>query len=61
MKKPIKIYLEGSDEADLKIKAEECGFIGRGAVSHFIEKICREPIIFMDKNAKSMLKALALK
>lgn len=61
MKKVIKVYLEGSDEANLKEKAEECGFIGRGAVSHFIEKICREPIIFLDGNTKLMLKALNLK
>jgi len=61
MKKAIKIYLEPSDEIGLKHKAEECGFIGRGAVSHFIEKVAKEPILFLDENTKLMLRTLDLR
>jgi len=56
-KKTYKIYLNDEDYKKLQFKA---GF-GRGAVSHYIEKIARESIVFLDDNTKTMLKALDLK
>lgn len=61
MKQSIKIYLEQEDLKKLKEKAEESGFEGKGAVSHYIEKISKEPVIFADKNLKSALKLFAIK
>ena len=61
VKKTIKIYLEEVDEKAFKQKAETTGFTGRGAISHFIEKICKEPILFLDENTKLMLRTLDLK
>lgn len=60
-KKPLKIYIEESDEHKLKIKAEQLGFIGRGSLSRYISKVAREPICFIDENVRAMLKALNLK
>lgn len=59
MKKTIKIYLEEEDEKKLKLKAEALGFTGKGAISHYIEKISREPVAFLDENVKAVLKALS--
>jgi hypothetical protein len=61
MKKEIKVYLEPETIAKLKLKAEELGFTGRGAISHYIEKISLEPVVFLDSNVKSILEALRLK
>ena len=61
MKQTIKIYLEQEDVKKLKQKALDSGFDGKGAVSHYIEKISREPVVFVDKNLKSALKLFAIK
>jgi len=60
MKQTIKIFLEPEDIKKLKEKAEELDFKGRGAVSHYIEKISREQICFLDSNVKLILKTLSL-
>lgn len=57
MKRTVKIYLETEDLNRLKQKAGT----GRGAISLYIKKIAREPVVFLDENAKTMLKALDLK
>jgi len=57
VKKTIKIYLE---ENDLKLLKEKTG-TSRGSISHYIQKIAREPVCFLDENAKVLLKALDLK
>jgi len=57
MKKSYKIYLTEADFIKLKEKAGS----GRGAISRYIEKICREPICFLDSNVRALLKALNLK
>ena len=61
MKQTIKIYLEEQDLQKLKSKATQSGFEGRGYITRFIEKVSREPIVFLDSNTKTMLKALDLK
>ena len=61
VKKTIKIYLEEEDERRLKAKANQAGFEGRGSTTKYIEKVCREPVVFLDDNTKTLLKALDLK
>lgn len=61
MKRTIKIYLENGTENKLIAKAREKGFVGRGAISHYIQMIAEQPVIFLDENAKVMLRALDLK
>jgi len=61
MKKTIKIYLEEEDIKRLRSKAEQSGFIGRGNLNHYLEKIARQPICFLDENVKAMLSVLNLK
>jgi len=58
MKQSIKIYLEEEDYKKLKTKAEALGFIGKGSVSHYIEKIAREPVVFIDENSKAIFKLM---
>lgn len=53
-KKVIKVYLEEKSVKNLKKKAEELGYIGRGAVSRYIEKVASEPVIFLDNNLKEL-------
>lgn len=60
MKIALKIYLETEDVRRLKNKAEALGLAGRGAVSRYIEKLSREPVVFMDSNCKALLEALQL-
>jgi len=60
MKKTIKIYLEPEDVERLKLKAEASGFVGRGCLSGYIEKICKQPICFLDENVKALLSVLKL-
>jgi len=59
-KKDFKIYLEESDYQKLIQKAQECGYSGRGALSHFLTYLAQNKIIFLDKNVKAILKALDL-
>jgi len=59
MKKSIKVYLSPEATKNLKQKAEAL-FSGRGAVSHYIEKIATEPVCFMDANVKTILGILNL-
>ena len=61
MKKITKIYLEQEDINKLKMKAEAMGFQGRGSISHYIQMIAKQPIVFLDENAKTILKSLNLK
>lgn len=60
-KQIIKVYLEEDDVKSLQRKATDSGFIGKGAISHYIEKVAKEPIVFLDNNLKSALKMFALK
>lgn len=60
MKKAIKVYLESADEKNLKQKAEVLFGNGRGIVSKYIEKISREPVVFIDDNVLKVLAALNL-
>jgi len=61
MKNTYKIYLEEGDYRKLLAKAKEIGLEGRGATSHYIEKICKEPVVFLDNNARQVLKLIGLK
>ena len=61
MKKEFKVWLEPEDYEKLRSKAEEMGFVGRGAVSHYVEKICKESICFLDSNVREVLRVLNLK
>ena len=56
MKKQYKIYLEQEDYDKLKTKAGS----GRGSIAQYITKIAREPVVFLDSNARAMLEALRL-
>ena len=58
MKQAVKIYLDSETKKKLIDKAGETGFTGRGALTHFIEKIAEEDICFLDENVRKMLKAL---
>ncbi len=60
MKKPIKIYLEPSDEMKLKLKAEGLAIEGRGWLSLFLHKIAVTPMVLLDENLTTMLEALQL-
>lgn len=57
-KKVVKIFLSPKEIERLKDKASAAGFTKRGAISHYIEKIANEPIIFLDKKIMKVLKAL---
>lgn len=59
-KQIIKIYLEHSDVARLRQKAEALGFTGRGSLNRYLEKLSKESIIFLDSNARQLLEALQL-
>lgn len=61
MKKSYKIYLEPEDYARLEIKAVELFKTKRGSVSKYIQKISREPVVFLDSNLRAMLEILKLK
>ncbi len=61
MKLQYKIYLESKDYSKLLLKAEETGFIGRGAVSRFLTYISNNDLVFLDKNVRTILKSLNLK
>ena len=58
MKQAIKIYLEPQDKKALLEKAEKIGFVGRGALTKFIQKMARDEVCFLDDNLKKMLKVL---
>lgn len=57
MKKIIKVYLDQEDLNKLKQKAGQ----GRGAISKYITKICREPVAFLDDNVRAVLGVLNFK
>ena len=59
-KKDYKIYLEEADYKKLIQKALECGYSGRGALSHFLSYVAQNQIVFLDENCKKMLKSLSL-
>lgn len=52
VKKQRIFWLEDEDFKLLIRKALENGFTGKGRIERLIEKICREPIIFLPKNTK---------
>jgi len=56
--KERKIYLTDEEWKKLKEIAIQSGFNGKGFVSHFIRKITNEPIVFLDKNVREMVKVL---
>lgn len=58
IKKRVEIWLESEDVKRIILKAKECGFEGKGAISRYIEKIAREPICFIGQDVRSILKAL---
>lgn len=58
MKQPIKVYLDRETHHQLIQKAQEAGFIGRGALSLFLQKIAQEDLVFMDNNVKKILHAI---
>jgi len=58
MKLIHKLCLEPEDFKKLKEKAAKSGFNGRGAVSHYITKICKEDICFLDENVKALLQTI---
>ena len=60
MKQSYKFYIEKEDHKKLISKAKEMSYEGRGALSKFLTFIARNPIILMDQNTKTMLKALDL-
>lgn len=61
MKISKKIFLESEDWKRLKDKAEVLNFLGKGSLSHYLEKIAREEIIFFDTNTRKFLDMLNLK
>ena len=61
MKHPIKIYLEQVDIIRLKEKASQSGYNGKGSLSHYITKIARQPIVFLDENVMELIKSLKVK
>ena len=61
MKQTIKIYLEQKDITRLKEKASQHGCNGKGAISHYIERISRESVIFLDENVMALIKSLKVK
>lgn len=61
MKHTIKIYLEQKDINRLKEKASQCGCNGKGAISHYLERIARESVIFLDDNVMQLIKSLKVK
>lgn len=54
-----KFYLDNDDWNRLVAKAKADGFIGKGFVTRYIEKVARTDIIFTDENIKSFAKLLA--
>ena len=55
VKKSITIWLEPKDIQNLKQKSEDSGFSGRGAISHYVEKISQESVCFIPKNVRVVL------
>lgn len=60
MKKQIRLYLDNETKRMLLRKAEEVGIVGRNALGLYLEKIAREPIVFLDKNVLTIIEALHL-
>lgn len=56
VKKQRIFWLEDLDFKLLIIKAEENGFIGKGRMERLLEKIAREPILFLPKGVKLEIK-----
>jgi phosphoribosylaminoimidazole carboxylase (NCAIR synthetase) len=58
VKKKLELWLDEEDIKRIILKAKECGYEGKGATSHYIEKIAKEPIVFLGSDVKAILKAL---
>lgn len=56
--KEFKVYLEVETMNRLKAKAQALGFDGRGAISHFLNKISNESLVFLDKNLQDFARIL---
>lgn len=52
----IKAIVEPETKTSFRKKAEQQGL----SITAFIEKIAREPIVFLDRNVKALLEALRL-
>lgn len=61
MKKELKFELEEEDLKNLKSKAEQSGFIGRGSLVAYLRKIARTDLVFIDSNFKRVAKEFILK
>jgi len=55
MKKQRTFWLEDNDWKQLQLKVEEQGFEGKGKLERFIEKICRDRIIFIQGQGKIII------
>ncbi len=60
VKKEFKFWVEQKDYKKLLDKARELGFTGKGALSHFFEYIANQPMIIVDENIKTALRAIRL-
>ena len=57
MKTGYKCYLTPSEKKKIIEKARAVGLTGKGSFSHFISKVANEPVVFVDENLKTLLKA----
>jgi len=57
-KQTYKYYIEPKDFRSLMQKAKETGFVGKGAMSHFLAYLSNNDLIFLDANVKKMIRAL---
>jgi hypothetical protein len=61
MKKELKVYLTNETESQLKKKAKEFGFEGRGWLTHFLEKLAPLDFAILDNNLKKILNLINTK
>jgi hypothetical protein len=61
MKNTKKVYLDNETLNRLKNQAEALGFVGRGWLTHYLEKLSKEDIVFLDQNVRKILRTLNLK
>ncbi len=61
MKKLVKVWLEPDQERELKRRAEEQGFTGRGAIPDYMRHILKYDYLIIDKNAEKLISRMNLK
>jgi hypothetical protein len=61
MKKTIKVYLDSETQNKLRQQSLELGIDGRAWLTHYLERISHQELIFLDSNVKKLLKAIDLK